>query len=896
VLDENNLWTCSQCSDKVQAKKATHLESLPSTLFLHVKRLSYDNATQQRKKILSPVYFPQILSGKSIKPDDAAEDYKLRAVLVHSGTASGGHYKAYIQSKGTWFEYDDSTVSELSKEDEQKLFWFSKPDDVNENAPDSSDFIMKGFSVYEGAYMLLYQRDSKTLADEENTAVSIPSELVDQVKSANDHLNQLKKAYEVHKLMTEVRCFKIVADMGSHVKANNIALPPTTSYIIGSKSLDDAKQIVYDSFVRSGVIDTSTTDMSMCRLRRYNPSSRVVGETFTNRESSSLASLGLSPLCSLALEVLSPGGTFADFNPKEVEVRLLEWKDNKLPTPDDEVADVFVTVAGEENATVGALRNKTAEVFSVSEADRVVLATMDSKSHYVELGDDSAILSTDCRVHSGDDVVVHILPDGQSRIGGRGEEVLKALEAQKRNIRISFNSLEEKQTEGDDIATVTYDRSLTTSLDNTLGDLKKIIASELGVSVDSFFLRRNANAPQLKKLNKTLDDLGFVDLSVIHVQAGRQVAPGEHVVVCEVDLVHDNTDWKVTPEKSSLTVGDFVVKERMTVAHLKEQLLAKWDELVGDQKSVVGTPQSVNHIRVRDGQTGVQSGPLRDNRILGRCLVGLADGRKIIIQVLPEAEVIGPDHLYISARLMSFQDKVISRPLSMLLPRGLTVQDLYKLLLEKYPSIGEEKSTPDPADPLHEVYSDFPECSIISVAKAYNSGPPLTMKSSLKLKWNDMSIVKEPTSAVDKPPFNLRDGSVLVVRNVADFERAREAARARVAERPSSAADSPMRGRLRPGSRARSRGGRREKAVTINPGTENIANGAAPPPPDPSPTKKEQGGIASVEGTGGVLRSPRMDINDGSTDAKNGLELPNAPVRVVKVLRSPRPGEEEAQL
>jgi ubiquitin C-terminal hydrolase len=42
VLDDNNLWACGKCSNKVAARKSSQIESLPTTLFLHLKRLSYD--------------------------------------------------------------------------------------------------------------------------------------------------------------------------------------------------------------------------------------------------------------------------------------------------------------------------------------------------------------------------------------------------------------------------------------------------------------------------------------------------------------------------------------------------------------------------------------------------------------------------------------------------------------------------------------------------------------------------------------------------------------------------------------------------------------------------------------------------------------------------------------
>jgi hypothetical protein len=377
---------------------------------------------------------------------------------------------------------------------------------------------MKGFSVYEGAYMLVYQVDDAASVEAECTDIVpfIPPELVQEVRAANEQLATLKRANEVHKLMTELSCFKITADIGSHVKPSNITLTPVACHLIGTKSLTDALEMIYEAFVKSGVLIPAEVSISMCRLRRYNPSSRMVGETFTLRESSSLSELGLSPLSSLAMEVLAPGGTFADFNPKEVEVRLLEWKDNKLPSP--MVADIFVNVVGEENATTAGLRSRVAQYFGVSDEARVVLAKNDTKSSFIELSEDTSLLTSGYNVHSGDDIIVCVLPEGQSRLSGKGAEFTAALQAQKRNITIFYNSIGSSSTEDDSFAGASYDHSIVVSLDSSLGDLKTLIGSASKIATDSFFFRRNANAPQLKALSKSLEDLGFVDQGVVHVQ------------------------------------------------------------------------------------------------------------------------------------------------------------------------------------------------------------------------------------------------------------------------------------------------------------------------------------------------------------------------------------------
>ena len=44
--------------------------------------------------------------------------YELYSIMIHSGGAYGGHYYAYIRSfeDGKWYNFNDSTVTELSSE------------------------------------------------------------------------------------------------------------------------------------------------------------------------------------------------------------------------------------------------------------------------------------------------------------------------------------------------------------------------------------------------------------------------------------------------------------------------------------------------------------------------------------------------------------------------------------------------------------------------------------------------------------------------------------------------------------------------------------------------------------------------------------------------------------
>lgn len=72
--------------------------------------------------------------------------YELYSVLIHSGSALGGHYYAYIKSldTGKWYNFNDSNVSEISDTELQTAF----------GGASGSGYSMRYSTC---AYMLLYR-------------------------------------------------------------------------------------------------------------------------------------------------------------------------------------------------------------------------------------------------------------------------------------------------------------------------------------------------------------------------------------------------------------------------------------------------------------------------------------------------------------------------------------------------------------------------------------------------------------------------------------------------------------------------------------------------------------------------------------------------------------------
>jgi hypothetical protein len=136
ILDENNTWYCPGCKSHVQAKKSLEVWSLPKVLVLHLKRFEARNLIW-RDKLTTLVNFPLAgldLTKRHLEPVHGKKSvYDCFAVVNHFGSMMFGHYTAFANHDaargvtsdtgsgnlkngglGTWMNFDDESVSEMS--------------------------------------------------------------------------------------------------------------------------------------------------------------------------------------------------------------------------------------------------------------------------------------------------------------------------------------------------------------------------------------------------------------------------------------------------------------------------------------------------------------------------------------------------------------------------------------------------------------------------------------------------------------------------------------------------------------------------------------------------------------------------------------------------------------
>ena len=102
---------CSQCRHVGGTEKKLMIINAPQILVVHLSRF-----TVAIQKIHTFVEFPAELSTAHIRDGHGQQmTYRLTGVITHTGSSiANGHYIAYVQISGKWYEANDTFIRELS--------------------------------------------------------------------------------------------------------------------------------------------------------------------------------------------------------------------------------------------------------------------------------------------------------------------------------------------------------------------------------------------------------------------------------------------------------------------------------------------------------------------------------------------------------------------------------------------------------------------------------------------------------------------------------------------------------------------------------------------------------------------------------------------------------------
>lgn len=550
VLSGDNGVECEKCKKKNDAKKYQCISELPQILNLCLRRLEFDIQMMRRVRVSSSFSIPPIINlktGLSTLQTGERVSYNLRSVMVHSGTANGGHYYCFNKLEGGWVKCNDSITTSLTDEEMEKM--------------------MEGLGGM--VYMMVFVKVSGEQGDTEKQRWSIMSysyvsntarfarrsfrSLLVRSPARNPPQEGFEKKTKVpedlqkivqHSENTYLQ-MKEIWNQKKDIVSLNIHWGPEEEKL-------DVKKTETLHALTSYLCDKHKILPHNARIRRFNLNKP--GETFTSKESSTLSTLNItSSLNELLFETKTDSEMFEDFLVDDLIINLLIIDCDKK----EQSASNFKLLSNppmtkEEGITyIQAERfRKSSTVSTIFEILKEKNLTISPSIFYIdcdELKDLSFPILMDTRLSSCDLHLGSVIVYDNLKV--KSIEIVKMFERFKNIIRITFNVPDlENDLENGNHKTVDIDKSL------NVEDLIKSITENFNIE-DKIYLRRAKSGQQIitwKTLGgdklMSLKKAGLIRDSTVYVERGvglqdneyettffNRSKPNEPVLTCNIN-------------------------------------------------------------------------------------------------------------------------------------------------------------------------------------------------------------------------------------------------------------------------------------------------------------------------------------------------------------------------
>eukprot|EP00941_MAST-03F_sp_MAST-3F-sp1_P004371 g4371.t1 len=552
-LVDKNKWEAED-GVKVDALKGVRFKNLPPVLMLHLKRFVFNLMTLRREKVSDDFIFKEsldmtpFLEKTSTSENSLKNIYELFAVLIHHGTAMGGHYFAYIKDPFTaeWYCFNDSTVTKvdvsevnamfsrnisegkekenpMTQEDENRSMHQKNLMKVMEEAKFSSSISSHSndSTATKNAYLLLYSRNNEK--EEKHDFAHLPSHLADWAANIARKRKELIDAYTVHREMVEIRIFytpseDFTNDDDAVVELHQgctirCALEQACKTILLHRP--DYTEEVVDSLLRDDRV----------RLRKYDPISRGRYEIYDELDEA-LSTLSIIGQTTMLLEMRDKKEEWKKYNPNEQLIEIVHWDFgiNKISNS----GGTIVSVEGDQYATVESLKHSVESAFGVPpEKQRLILLRKNQNAVILRStpqgGNEALQLVKDYNIWSGSQIVLEVMEDkNEDEFDSKLSKVIIAFEESRNTVTIRCNTIESP----DD-----FTIPIVIDLRKSVKDLRNLIGTALKIDPNEIHLRRSAYSSMMKDSNHNLRDLrggAITEGSVIFVGKGKTLNEGEY--------------------------------------------------------------------------------------------------------------------------------------------------------------------------------------------------------------------------------------------------------------------------------------------------------------------------------------------------------------------------------
>ncbi|XP_069705284.1 ubiquitin carboxyl-terminal hydrolase 47 isoform X2 [Periplaneta americana] len=189
--------------------------------------------------------------------------YELFSIMIHSGSASGGHYYAYIKEfkKGEWFCFNDQSVSRITYDDIRKTY----------GGGPMRGYYSGAYSSSTNAYMLMYRQIDKQRNCEAMTVDEFPPHI-------KDLLQKMQKREESDRIQREKEMDMCKIKLYAHHPTQN-QLVESKLYCLNHVTLQEATELAYKNLHLEGVVP-----LERCRLVNYDKLQDTIECSFEGRD------------------------------------------------------------------------------------------------------------------------------------------------------------------------------------------------------------------------------------------------------------------------------------------------------------------------------------------------------------------------------------------------------------------------------------------------------------------------------------------------------------------------------------------------------------------------------------------------------------------------------------
>ncbi|XP_063145544.1 ubiquitin carboxyl-terminal hydrolase 47 isoform X3 [Candoia aspera] len=377
ILDGANQYFCERCKKKCDARKGLRFLHFPYLLTLQLKRFDFDYTTMHRIKLNDRMTFPEELDmgsfidiedekspqtesctdsgaenegschsdqmsndfsnddgideGICLESNSAAERiskvvseknsllYELFSVMVHSGSAAGGHYYACIKSfsDDQWYSFNDQHVSKITQEDIKKTYG---------GTSGSRGYYSSAFASSTNAYMLIYRLKDTTRNAKFLEVSEYPEHIKRLVEKEKELEEQEKRQREIERNTCKIKLF-CMHPVKQIMMENKLEVHK-------DKTLKEAVEIAYKIMDLEEAIP-----LNCCRLVKYDEFHDYLERSYEGEDDTAMGILlgGVKStyMFDLLLETRRPDQSFQCYKPGEVmvKVHVVDLKQDTVAPP-----------------------------------------------------------------------------------------------------------------------------------------------------------------------------------------------------------------------------------------------------------------------------------------------------------------------------------------------------------------------------------------------------------------------------------------------------------------------------------------------------------------------------------------------------------------------------------